>query len=70
MIAENDRMNAEIAILIVNGGLDPKQGRWLDLCLPKLQASLVARPFHVYMRIHLRSIFEAQAFPPTLLPKG
>ncbi len=26
-----------IAILIVNGGSNPKQGRWIDLCLAKLQ---------------------------------
>jgi len=42
-------MQDHIAILIVNGGIDPKQGRWLDLCLQKLQASLVFRPFHVYI---------------------
>lgn len=42
-------MKAETAILMVNGGLDPKQGRWLDLCLPRLKASLPAMPFHVYI---------------------
>jgi len=42
-------MKTHIAILIVNGGFDPKQGCWLDLCLPKLQASLATRPFHVYI---------------------
>lgn len=42
-------MQNHIAVLIVNGGIDPKQGRWLDLCLPKLQASLAARLFHVYI---------------------
>jgi hypothetical protein len=42
-------MTHSIAVLIVNGGLDPKQGRWIDLCLQKLQLSLGVLPFQVYI---------------------
>jgi hypothetical protein len=42
-------MKHQIAVLIVNGALDPKQGRWIDLCLQKLQPSLGVVPFHVYI---------------------
>lgn len=43
-------MNArDIAVLIVNGENDPVQGRWLDLCLSRLEPSREVRPFHVYV---------------------
>lgn len=41
--------NHRIALLIVTGGLNPNRGRWIDLCLRKLQPSLQVTPSHVYI---------------------
>ena len=47
---EDGPMQDHIAVLIVSGGLEPRQGhRWIDLCLRKLQPSLDVMPFQAYI---------------------
>jgi len=42
-------MKEKAAILIVNGGIDPKNGRWLELCLENLHKYTKASNCHLYI---------------------
>jgi hypothetical protein len=42
-------MRPSTAILIVNGGLDPRAGRWLDLCLAKIRQFTPPGSYHIYL---------------------
>lgn len=42
-------MNGNVAILIVNGGQDPQQGKWLHLGLPKILEYTDWPNYHIYV---------------------
>ena len=42
-------MNNRVAILIVNGGKEPKHGKWLKLCLTKIEEFTKQSDYHLYI---------------------